>query len=475
MTCRRRASLTARAVLACLLSGSVPAAPAAAQGLGTVTLLGACPSGSGSFPNTTCALLRVQASGLPDIDVEVRVTEPTPGAPYLGTVVLGSGGNGVEFYASQGGGDLVVQALLDGGVRVIDRRWTAGWFDSSPFVLPQSARYATLLQYLYENVHTGGSFGVTGNSGGAAEIGYALTTWGSDSFVDLAVISSGLILSRIDYLCTEPAAEPWASTCPAIMPPGSTQCGVPACTEATTNSFCLGYPAGTTVQQLWEDSTMHPQADLSYPTTAVHLIFGALDCTAALPLGMLFHDSIAALASVEFVPDTPHAVYSTPEGRAALIERLLDGMRAPLATAYCTPGTSAAGCQATLSALGSASATAPSGFQLAASGVEGAKDGLFFFGVNGRQANPWGNGTSLQCVVPPVSRAGLASGSGTAGACDGAFVQDLNALWCPACASPAKNPGAGSFAQAQLWYRDPLSTSNQTTSLSDALEFVVSP
>jgi hypothetical protein len=27
--------------------------------------------------------------------------------------------------------------------------------------------------------------------------------------------------------------------------------------------------------------------------------------------------------------------------------------------------------------------------------------------------------------------------------------------------------------QAQLWYRDPLSTSNQTTSLSDAIEFVV--
>ena len=27
--------------------------------------------------------------------------------------------------------------------------------------------------------------------------------------------------------------------------------------------------------------------------------------------------------------------------------------------------------------------------------------------------------------------------------------------------------------QGQLWYRDPLSTSNQTTSLSDAVEFVV--
>ena len=65
--------------------------------------------------------------------------------------------------------------------------------------------------------------------------------------------------------------------------------------------------------------------------------------------------------------------------------------------------------------------------------------------------------------------------SGTPGLCDGSFTQDLNALWCPACPNPAKNPGAGSVVQAQLWYRDPLNTSNQTTSLSDAIEFSVGP
>ena len=143
--------------------------------------------------------------------------------------------------------------------------------------------------------------------------------------------------------------------------------------------------------------------------------------------------------------------------------------------AYCTAGTSASGCQALLSASGAASASAPSGFVVTASGVEGAKDGLFFFGTNGRQANPWGNGTSFQCVVPPVLRGGLLQGGGTAGACDGSLSQDLNALWCPACPKPSKNPGAGALVQVQAWYRDPLSTSNQTTSLSDAGEFSVAP
>jgi len=63
-------------------------------------------------------------------------------------------------------------------------------------------------------------------------------------------------------------------------------------------------------------------------------------------------------------------------------------------------------------------------------------------------------------------------GVGTAGVCNGTFSQDLNARWQ---FKPNQNPGAGAVVQAQLWYRDPLNTSNQTTSLSDAVEFTVGP
>ena len=139
---------------------------------------------------------------------------------------------------------------------------------------------------------------------------------------------------------------------------------------------------------------------------------------------------------------------------------------------YCTAGTTASGCNALLSTVGTPSASAPSGFTVSAGGVEGAKDGLFFFGTNGRQAASWGSGTSFQCVVPPVIRGGLLLGTGTNGLCDGALSQDLNALWT---AKPAKNPGPGALVQAQLWFRDPFNTSNQTTSLSDAIEFSVCP
>jgi len=143
---------------------------------------------------------------------------------------------------------------------------------------------------------------------------------------------------------------------------------------------------------------------------------------------------------------------------------------------YCTAGTSASGCQAIIQAYGTPSATAPSGFTLSVTYMEGAKDGLFFYGTNGRQANPWYNGTSFVCVVPPRLRGGRLTAVGsTLGACDGFLVQDLNARWCPTCPAPAHNPGAGAVMQAQLWYRDPLNTSFGTSSMSDAVEFTVGP
>jgi hypothetical protein len=174
-------------------------------------------------------------------------------------------------------------------------------------------------------------------------------------------------------------------------------------------------------------------------------------------------------SSVALAPDSMAAGAPGDDAGAAYL------FREAAATTYCTAGTSASGCRAQIAASGTPSASAASGFQLTATGVEGGKDGLFFFGDNGRQSSAWGNGTSFQCVVPPVRRAGLLPGVGTPGACDGSFSQDLNALWCPTCPKPWHNPGAGAVVQAQLWYRDPGNTSNRTTSLSDAIELLVCP
>ena len=141
---------------------------------------------------------------------------------------------------------------------------------------------------------------------------------------------------------------------------------------------------------------------------------------------------------------------------------------------YCTAGTSFFGCTVSLGATGDASASASSGFTLFGQNAQTGRFGSFIFGTNGRQAMPWGTSDSFMCVVPPLKRGGVVNSVGT-GSCGGGFAQDLNALWCSTCPAPQKNPGAGAVVQAQLWYRDPMSTSNQTTVFSNAIEFLVAP
>ena len=141
-------------------------------------------------------------------------------------------------------------------------------------------------------------------------------------------------------------------------------------------------------------------------------------------------------------------------------------------SSYCVAGTTASGCQALVSGVGTPSASAASGFTIAVNGSEGQKDGTIYFGTLGDQSNAWGNGSSLQCVMPPVTRTGVLSGSGTLGSCDGSFALDFNA-WMQA--HSGRVPAAGSTVYAQTWFRDPQNTSNQSTSLSDALVFTVCP
>jgi hypothetical protein len=140
--------------------------------------------------------------------------------------------------------------------------------------------------------------------------------------------------------------------------------------------------------------------------------------------------------------------------------------------AYCTAGTSANGCRALLTANGTSSSSATTGLFLRAFLADGGARGMFQYGTRGRQALPFGGGTSYQCVAPPVRNTGVVTGTGTLGQCDGRFERDLNAAWQTV---PDGKPGAGTTVQAQFWYVDLLNTSSQTMASSNAVELTVCP
>jgi len=274
-----------------------------------------CPAGP--IANTNCRRLQVSCPEMKTIEVQVRITEPAAGTALRGTVVMGSGAGGNSFY----GGQPVAQGLLKDiaamGFRVVDRAWTGGWTTHEGGLKKESCRYATLLTWVHDHLHTGGKFVATGNSGGSAEIGYAMTTWHRGDILDLAIPTSGPPIARLDYACVKQASAEWAPVCASIVPKGKMEC-TPSCTLGTSNDVCKQVGASPTLEQLHDDSVMHPGALLEYPKTRVHFLYGAKDCGVPVPMGLTWATKVRTEKEIEFVPNTPHGMYLTAEGREAI-------------------------------------------------------------------------------------------------------------------------------------------------------------
>jgi hypothetical protein len=144
------------------------------------------------------------------------------------------------------------------------------------------------------------------------------------------------------------------------------------------------------------------------------------------------------------------------------------------AVSYCTAGTSSSGCAPVLSATGTPSASATSGFTVVLNAMEGQKQGLFFYGIHGRKAVQWGAGsTSFVCLAGATQRTPTQNSGGTSGACDGTFTLDWNDYRNTHPTSLGQAFSAGDVVNLQAWYRDPPAA--KTTNLSAAIEFVVCP
>jgi hypothetical protein len=151
--------------------------------------------------------------------------------------------------------------------------------------------------------------------------------------------------------------------------------------------------------------------------------------------------------------------------------RSTDVASCPVPVAYCTAGTTTSGCMPAMSASGTPSSSAGSGFQLTCSNTEGGRYGLILYGL-APAAVSWAiNSTSLVCVAPPQRRTGASISGGTLGACDGAYGLDFNAFI-------ASTPGAlgspftpGQVFYAQAWFRD--MGAPKGTNLSNAIRFTL--
>lgn len=291
--------------------------------LGSVTELSE-PCAAGSLFGTTCRRLDVRCVGLRPVEAQIRITEPASGVTPRGTVVFGSGASGTGFYAAGPDGQTLFRELAVMGFRIVDRAWAApdGWTTAEGGLRQAACRYATLLTWIRDRLHTQGKLVASGNSGGSAEVGYALTSWGRGDILDLAVPTSGPAVARLDYACLSPPLSEWTTLCSSIVPSGIMQC-TPSCSLSPADGVCQQVSRTPTPADLLADSVVHQQAVLHYPKTRVHFLYGTRDCGQSVPLGLTWSTRVTSEKAIEFVPETPHGMTSTPQGREA-IRRAID-------------------------------------------------------------------------------------------------------------------------------------------------------
>jgi len=145
-----------------------------------------------TVPTSRCYQIGVSCPGIDPLDALVKVSDPTGTAK--GTIVFGSGGSGGSMY-EQFGAEAVNRALLPllaQGYRLVQRSWGAGagWLAGPGGTLRLACRYVTLLDRIATDIHTGAAFCVTGNSGGSAEVSYAMAHYGMGRLIDLGVPTS---------------------------------------------------------------------------------------------------------------------------------------------------------------------------------------------------------------------------------------------------------------------------------------------
>jgi len=151
---------------------------------------------------------------------------------------------------------------------------------------------------------------------------------------------------------------------------------------------------------------------------------------------------------------------------------------APSSVIYCTAKLNSMGCIPSIASIGAPSASSGSGFSVRASNVLNNKNGLLFYGINGRAALVFQGG--FLCVKSQIRRTPSVNSGGNPppNDCSGLFSIDMNLF--AAGGIPGGTPipelsVQGTLVNCQWWGRDPGFPPPNNTTLSDALEYVVGP
>ncbi len=320
-------------------------------GTATGTELSNCAADPGGAPGN-CWGLNISCPNVKAIqpyDATVKVTTPT--GQSAGTVVLMTGGGGIEYYDSYFTyGTTIINSVVAAGFTtaqiVFDNPvngWLTGPAEDHNGPISLACLPATAMQWVYNAVLTSGTpLCATGNSGGAGAIAYGLSQYGLDSILTLAEPTSGPEEARLDYGCSPGGQVSGCAVCGTgtqdeaygvvndedIIDPAYT--GVE---DGQPNGPCSEDAEGSTrnAAQLHHDSIL---SDIYPPqlffATQIRALFGGLDTVGgAIPQALDWISFVTSSVTVVCLPGVGHAMPDYTAGATQIENDLISYCKLP--------------------------------------------------------------------------------------------------------------------------------------------------
>jgi hypothetical protein len=257
-----------------------------------------------------------------------------PATKSRGLLVAFTGSDGMNYWTSQGTPVYdFAEELRALGFTIVQVKWNTSWLESSPGNDAGPAhlgcRPATVIKYIYDMYYEPlgipkqrfrAGFVLTGNSGGASQVGYALSHYGLEEIVDVAIPTGGPPHSALAKSCMNTPGEQaywFALTTREFIDRGYGFFDGNGPAARQDSSF---------IPRWREESVSTGGNDYFYANTRVHFIQGSEDL-GMQAIGADFYIRLLTERSPsvmwEIAPNTPHAVHSTAEGRAAIKAAIL--------------------------------------------------------------------------------------------------------------------------------------------------------
>ncbi len=193
-------------VFALLLCGVTAVAQNPLGTVSNVTAQASCPQGY--FTGMQCFQATVSCPSTENIQVTFGYADPV-GQPR-GTVFFHDGAGGTTPYGGQSSSyQDYLSSYLSAGFQIVQMSWASDWENVGSFqasIGKAACRPATLMQYIYQNVHTSGAMCAQGVSAGSAAIAYALAWYNAASYLDKVELISGPVFGNIEAGCSVPKA-----------------------------------------------------------------------------------------------------------------------------------------------------------------------------------------------------------------------------------------------------------------------------